>query len=297
MNEEEKNNIENTSDSYYQEAFSRNRGLINDDDQNKFRSSTIAIAGLGGVGGIYAQSFARMGIGGFHLADRDCFETVNMNRQMGAFKETIGKEKLEVIKNQVMAVNPFAKIKSFSEGFSEKNADDFFKGVSVAMDGIDFFNIKDRRLFFRKAREKKIYTITACPIGFGSSTLIFAPDGMAFDEYFDINDNMEESEMLLRFGVGFAPSMIQRGYFKPDKIDFKKKSGPSLISGILSAASLATSSAARIIMGKPVKPAPHSFHFDPFIQKSRHVMLRSGNRSLIQRIKLEIIRRIYMKKN
>ena len=59
----------------YQEAFSRNEGLISKEEQEVLRNSRIAIPGLGGVGGVHLMTLARVGIGKFHIAD--CQEESN----------------------------------------------------------------------------------------------------------------------------------------------------------------------------------------------------------------------------
>ena len=53
----------------YEEAFSRNLGLINPQEQEKLRKSRVAIAGMGGIGGINLMTLARLGIGAFRIAD------------------------------------------------------------------------------------------------------------------------------------------------------------------------------------------------------------------------------------
>ena len=72
----------------YQEAFARHLGLFNPEEQKRLRSSRVAIAGMGGVGGIHLITLARLGIGAFHIADPDHFELVNFNRQYGATPAT-----------------------------------------------------------------------------------------------------------------------------------------------------------------------------------------------------------------
>ena len=68
----------------YNEAFSRNIGLFTLEEQDKLRRSHVAIAGMGGVGGVHVATLARTGIGNFTIADPDCFELANMKRQYGA---------------------------------------------------------------------------------------------------------------------------------------------------------------------------------------------------------------------
>lgn len=63
----------------YSKAFARNLGLVQPDEQHRLQQSVVAIAGLGGVGGVHLTTLARLGIGGFHIADFDSFEIQNFN--------------------------------------------------------------------------------------------------------------------------------------------------------------------------------------------------------------------------
>ena len=281
----------NKKDDFYQNAFSKHFGLISAEEQEKLKNSKVAIAGLGGVGGIYLLNLVRTGIGNFHIADFDIFETSNINRQIGANIHSLGRPKIEVMEEMAKSINPYIYVKSFKEGINNENLDEFLKGVNVVLDGLDFFNIKDRLFLFKKARERNIYVITSPPIGFGASLLAFSPKGMNFEEYFDIKEGMSEKEMLLSFGLGLSPSLLHRKYFKPSLINFAEQKGPSLTIGILSCANLGICEAVKIILNKKINPAPFSTQFDPFIQKYKKVYLRKGNKSWKQLLKKWFIKR------
>src|SRR3989344_5421240 len=264
---------------FYNTAFARNIGIFTPNEQKKLGQARVAIAGMGGVGGVYLLNLVRTGISKFNIADFDKFELPNINRQAGANASSLGKSKVDVMAKMAKEINPHVSIKSFKEGINKKNIDSFFKGARVAIDGIDFFNIKDRLLFFKKAREYDIPVITAAPIGFGASLLVFSPKGMTFEDYFDIKHSASEQENLLSFALGLAPSLIKRAYFKPTAIDFKKKSSPSLAAGTLLCANLVICETVKIILGKKVKIAPFSSHFDPYTKQYKKVFLKKGNRS------------------
>ena len=73
----------------YAAAFSRNLGLVDPEEQETLKKSRVAIAGLGGVGGVHLTTLARMGIGRIRIADFDHFEIHNINRQAGATVSTL----------------------------------------------------------------------------------------------------------------------------------------------------------------------------------------------------------------
>ena len=77
----------------YADAFSRNIGWVTKEEQGTLRKKRVAIAGMGGVGGIHLLTLARLGIGSFYIADFDEFEVHNFNRQVGATMSSIGRPK------------------------------------------------------------------------------------------------------------------------------------------------------------------------------------------------------------
>lgn len=286
----------NEEETFYQEAFSRNLGLLTQEQQEKLRHTCVAIAGLGGAGGIYASTFARLGIGRFHIADLDNFEVANFNRQAAATLETVGKPKVEGVKQMIQRINPFAEVEVFPHGIDEGNIQAFLEGVDVVIDGIDFFSIQTRRMLFRRSREAGKFVLTAGPVGFGSSMLVFSPTGMRFDDYFDLQDTQTEEEQLLRFGLGVTPTLLQRGYFRPDAINWQTKRAPSLVTGTLLCANLVSCEALKVIFGEEVHPVPASLHFDPYLRKLKKVRVPWGNKNPWQRLKLAIVSKILKQK-
>jgi tRNA A37 threonylcarbamoyladenosine dehydratase len=81
----------------YEQAFQRTLGWVTEEELLTLRQKRVAIAGVGGVGGGYALTLARLGIGNLTIADPDTFELANFNRQVGANIATIGRSKAEVI--------------------------------------------------------------------------------------------------------------------------------------------------------------------------------------------------------
>ncbi len=279
-------------ETFYEEAFDRNIGILTKEQQEAIRTTKVAIAGLGGVGGIHAYALARSGFTQFHIADFDTFSVANFNRQAGATVATLDTKKTESIKNLILSINPFATVTLFEEGITEQTIDAFLDGVTIAIDGIDFFCIEPRRLLFRKAKEKGIFALTAGPVAFGSSLLVFGPHSPSFDEYMNINDSLSDKEKYFRFGIGITPSLLQARYFRPDAIHWEngEHRAPSLGVGTLIAANLVGTEAIKIAIGAHdrIKCVPHSLHFDPYIREMRRVWMPFGNKNPIQRIKLFI---------
>ncbi len=280
------------ADVYYKEAFNRNIGLLTEEEQKRLRDYKIGIVGMGGVGGFHLLTLLRLGIGEFHIADMDTYETANLQRQCGAYLDTLGQNKAEVMKKVALSINPHLYIKSFPEGVSKNNIDEFLSEVDILVDGIDFFSIEERRLIFSEAKKRGIFAITAGPLGFGSALLIFSPKGMSFDEYFDLNDKMTYMEKIIAFGVGLAPAGIHLEYFNLNSVDVSNKHGPSLVTACSLCSVLVATEVINILLKKKTQAiVPYYFQFDPYMRKAKQGYLRWGNRNPVQKLK-----RWYLKK-
>ena len=88
--------------------FSRTELLLGSEKLNKLKNSTVAVFGVGGVGGYVAEALARCGIGHIVLVDNDVVSLTNLNRQVIALQSTIGMPKTEVMKNRISDINPSA---------------------------------------------------------------------------------------------------------------------------------------------------------------------------------------------
>src|SRR5262245_18339019 len=89
----------------YETAFCRNRGLVSNLEQQVLRKSYVAIAGMGGVGGVHLLMLARLGVGKFTIAGPDKFEVANFNRQCGANLHTLGRSNAEIMAAEARAIN------------------------------------------------------------------------------------------------------------------------------------------------------------------------------------------------
>lgn len=99
------------------EQFSREERLIGENNLKKLLNSKVAIFGIGGVGSFVVEGLARAGIGSFLLVDNDTIDITNINRQIHANMDTVGENKVEVMKERIQKINPEAKIEISTEFF------------------------------------------------------------------------------------------------------------------------------------------------------------------------------------
>ena len=275
----------------YGDAFSRNTGWVTVSEQARLRGARIAIAGLGGVGGSHLLTLARLGVGRVSIADFDAFDVHNFNRQAGAFVSTVGQSKLDVLAGLAADINPEMEIRSFAEGVTVDNVDDFLQDVDVYVDGVDFFAIDARRMVFEACRQRRIPALTAAPLGMGVSLLYFSPHGMSFEDYFRL-EGCDRQEQFARFIAGLSPAMLQRGYLvAPDAVNFEEQRGPSTVMACELCAGVMGTAVLKLLLGRgPLKPAPWSMQFDAYRQSLRFAWRPFGNANPLQRLLLRFIR-------
>jgi molybdopterin/thiamine biosynthesis adenylyltransferase len=276
----------------YQQAFSRNIGWVTNQEQQTLQNKRVAIAGMGGVGGVHLLTLARLGVGAFHIADFDVFDIVNFNRQAGAMVSTIGKSKAEVLAAMAWDINPELDIKIFPDGVKKENLPEFFKGVDLYVDGLDFFAFSARQATFAACATLGVPAITAAPLGMGTAVLNFLPGQMSFEEYFLWGD-LPDEEKALRFLLGLAPAGLHGGYLvDPSAINLEERRGPSTIMGCQLCAGVAATEALKILLGRgQVLAAPHGLHFDGYRNKLVHTWRPGGNNHPLQRLAMMVAKR------
>lgn len=256
----------------YPTAFDRNIGWLTEPEQLSLRRKRVAVAGCGGVGGAHLLTLARLGIGGFTIADHDRFELANFNRQVGATMATIDRPKAAVMAEMARAINPELDLRILDEGVTPANLDAFLADADLLVDGFDFHALDIRRAAFAAARARGIPAITAGPIGLSTAYVIFVPDGMSFERYFAMAgcDALAPAErqaaMERRFLHGLVPDPIFRSYLvEPDRFDLKARRAPSIGASCQLCAGVVGITAIKLLTGRgEVKAAPWHHHFDPY---------------------------------
>ena len=120
------------------EKFSRTEMLIGNEGMEKLKNAKVAVFGLGGVGSFVCEGLARSGIGNFILVDYDKIDESNINRQLIATAETIGKYKVDLMKERILKINPDANVETFKEFYlADSKIDIITNDLSYAVDCVD----------------------------------------------------------------------------------------------------------------------------------------------------------------
>ena len=121
-----------------EEKFSRTEMLIGNDGMKKLADAKVAVFGLGGVGSFVCEGLARSGIGNFILVDFDKVDESNINRQLIATEKTIGKYKVDLMKERILEINPDANVEIYREFYAaDSKIDIITEDLSYAVDCVD----------------------------------------------------------------------------------------------------------------------------------------------------------------
>ena len=146
------------------EQFSRTALLIGKDGVNKLQKSKVAIFGIGGVGSFVAEGLARAGIGHLVLVDYDVVDITNINRQIEATHSSLGKYKIDVMKDRILDINQNAIVETYKpdeiEG-GEINIID--NSYTYIVDAIDTMTSKLKLI--EKANNENVRIISATGTG------------------------------------------------------------------------------------------------------------------------------------
>ena len=144
--------------------FSRTQLLLGKEAMDKLERSRVAVFGIGGVGGYVCEALVRSGVGAFDLIDDDKVCLTNLNRQIIATRKTIGKYKVDVMKERILEINPDAEVTVHKCFFLPENADDFlFENYDYVVDAVDTITAKLEIIM--QAKKKQVPVISCMGAG------------------------------------------------------------------------------------------------------------------------------------
>ena len=126
-----------------QHALSRTELLIGKEGLNKLRNSKVIVFGVGGVGSFTVEALARAGVGTLILVDDDTVCLTNLNRQIHATYDTLGKVKVDVMKERILDINPECSVNAIEKFFLPETAGEFdFTQYDYVIDAVDTVTAK-----------------------------------------------------------------------------------------------------------------------------------------------------------
>lgn len=125
------------------ERFSRTEILLGSEAMKRLFSARVAVFGIGGVGGHAVEALVRSGVGTLDLVDNDKVSMTNLNRQLVAAESTVGRDKVDVMRERILDINPEAKVYIHKCFFLPETAGDFdFTQYDYVIDAVDTVTAK-----------------------------------------------------------------------------------------------------------------------------------------------------------
>jgi tRNA A37 threonylcarbamoyladenosine dehydratase len=144
--------------------FSRTELLLGALAMQKLQEATVAVFGIGGVGSYTVEALARSGVGGFALFDDDKVCLTNINRQLIATRKTVGKPKVEAMRDRILEINPSANVTLYPTFYTAENADEVdLSQFSYVVDAID--TVSSKLTLIEKAKAAGVPIISCMGAG------------------------------------------------------------------------------------------------------------------------------------
>ena len=123
--------------------FSRSQMLLGNDGLETLRNAKVILFGVGGVGSFTAEALGRSGIGAITLVDSDTVAETNLNRQILALRSTVGRPKVEVMRERILDIHPECDVKIFREFVTKEDLDRFdLASYDYIVDAVDTVSVK-----------------------------------------------------------------------------------------------------------------------------------------------------------
>ena len=146
------------------EQFSRTAQLLGNENVENLFDKHVIVFGVGGVGGYVVEALARSGIGKISIVDNDVVNESNINRQIIALHSTVGMQKVEVLKNRILDINPECQVFVYNQFFLPENSNDFdFSIYDYVVDAVDTVTAKIE--IIKKSKESNVPVISSMGTG------------------------------------------------------------------------------------------------------------------------------------
>ncbi len=146
------------------DQFARTKILLGEAAMERLAGARVAVFGIGGVGGYVCEALARSGVGALDLIDSDQVDITNLNRQIIATHETLGRYKTEVMRERILSINPQADVRVYQCFFLPENAEQFpFAQYDYVVDAVDTVTAKIELVL--KAKAENVPVISSMGAG------------------------------------------------------------------------------------------------------------------------------------
>ena len=138
--------------------------IIGDEGINKLQNANVIVFGVGGVGSFAAESLVRAGVGNITIVDFDDVDITNINRQLPALHSTVGKLKVDVMKDRLLDINPDLNIRTVAKMYNKETTDEILiEDYDYVIDAIDM--VTSKILLVEECNKKGLTLISSMGMG------------------------------------------------------------------------------------------------------------------------------------
>ena len=167
--------------------YSRNIGVITQDEQVLISQKSVCIIGCGGLGGGVIENLTRLGVGKLTVVDSDVFDVTNLNRQVLSNEENIGKSKAAEAVDQMKRINSNVEITPIQTELTEENCRQIIAGHDIVIDAVD--NIKTRHVLEEACEKEGITLIHGAIGGWSGQVGVSRPGDKLFQKIYPAHEN------------------------------------------------------------------------------------------------------------
>jgi len=193
----------------YDDLFERNHGILTGDQQKRLRDARVLIVGAGGVGGTVATVLARSGVGRFTLLDPDDYEPTNANRQIACFSDTMGRNKAEVVGEELRRINPGVEVEAVAGVVPLDDIDSWIEAADLVFPAADDYAYS--LVVFRRCQALGRPALLVVPAGYWATVSLVLPGGPTVERLHGIPP-LPDYESLKQLLVSFDSRLAELFY-------------------------------------------------------------------------------------
>lgn len=176
------------------DIFERNIPTVTPEQQRALEGATVFVAGCGGLGGYIIEFLVRLGIGAITACDGDSFSVSNLNRQILATADTLGKSKVLTARDRALSINPGIRFTALETFLDESNAKQCIEGCDIVMDALD--NGPSRQILSEAASQLGLPLIHGAVGGFRLQAAVAGADNPFLTSLYSGYDDSAKKSVL-----------------------------------------------------------------------------------------------------
>jgi len=186
------------------DRYKRNMNMLSQEENDRLKSFKVCVIGCGGLGGYVIELLGRLGIGVITAVDGDAFDETNLNRQLLATEEVLGKSKAFTAEERMKKVNSDITVHPIQVFVTEENCDEVIRGHDIVVDALD--NMIVRRLLEEHCEKQNIPLIHGAIAGWYGQVSSIMPGDRTLQKIYPSNENKgAETELG---NPSFSPALV-----------------------------------------------------------------------------------------